>query len=44
MKKATKIMRKEIEKTNFQNGKNILISNVTANEILNKDELKRFIN
>ena len=40
MKKATEIMRKEIGLTNFKDGKNILISNVTANEISNKDELK----
>ena len=43
MSKATKIMRKEIEKVNFLNGKNILVSNVTANEILNKDELKNLL-
>ena len=43
MSKATKIMRKEIEKVNFLNGKNILISNVTANEILNKDEIKNLL-
>ena len=43
MSKATKVMREEIEKINFQNGKNILISNVTADEILNKDELKKLL-
>ena len=43
MSKATKIMRKEIEKVNFLNGKNILISNVTANEILHKDEIKNLL-
>ena len=43
MKKATEIMKNEIEKTNFQNSKNILISNVTAKEILNKDELKKLL-
>ena len=43
MSKATKVMRDEIEKINFQNGKNILISNVTAEEILNKDELKKLL-
>ena len=43
MSKATEIMRKEIEKVNFLNGKNILVSNVTANEILNKDELKNLL-
>jgi len=43
MSKATKVMREEIEKINFQNGKNILISNVTSEEILNKDELKKLL-
>ena len=43
MSKATEIMRKQIEKVNFLNGKNILISNVTANEISNKDELKNLL-
>ena len=40
MSKATNIMKNEIEKLNFKNGENILISNVTAEEISNKDELK----
>ena len=43
MSKASKVMREEIEKINFQNGKNILISNVTSEEILNKDELKKLL-
>ena len=43
MKKATEVMKNEIEKTNFQNSKNILISNVTADEIINKEELKRLL-
>jgi len=43
MRKATEIMKIEIEKLNFSNGKNILISNVTADEILNKDELKKLL-
>ena len=43
MKKATEVMKKEIENTNFQDSKNILISNVTANEINSKDELKRLL-
>ena len=42
MNKATEIMKKEIEKINFQDSKNKLISNVTAKEILNKEELKNF--
>ena len=43
MNKATEIMRKQIEKTNFLNGKNVLISNVTAEQISNKDELKKLL-
>ena len=43
MNKATKIMKEEIEKTNFQDGDNILISNVTANEIPNKEQLKKLL-
>ncbi len=43
MSKATEIMKIEIENTNFKNFKNILISNVTANEILNKDDLKKLL-
>ena len=43
MKNATEVMKNEIEKTNFQNSQNLLISNVTAKEILNKDELKRLL-
>ena len=40
MNKATEIMRNEIQKLNFQESKNKLISNVTAKEISNKEELK----
>ena len=36
-------MRTEIGKINFNNSNNILISNVTADEILNKDELKKLL-
>ena len=43
MAKATEIMRNEIEKTNFNDGKNTLISNVTAEEIPNKNELKKLL-
>tara|TARA_Y100000992_G_scaffold204136_1_gene139433 strand:- start:916 stop:1842 length:927 start_codon:yes stop_codon:yes gene_type:complete len=43
MNKATQIMKKEIEKTNFNNSKNTLISNVTANEIKDKEELKKLL-
>ena len=43
MKKATEIMKNEIEKLNFKEGKNILVSNVTANEIPNKEELKKLL-
>ena len=43
MKKATLIMKKEIEKVKFSDGRNKLISNVTALEISNKDELKKLL-
>ena len=43
MNKATETMRKKIEEINFIDSKNILISNVTAKEILDKDELKRLL-
>ncbi len=40
MSKATEIMRNELQKTNFNQSKNILISNVTADEISNTNDLK----
>ena len=40
MNKATEIMKKELEKLTFQKGSNVLISNITADEIFNADELK----
>ena len=40
MKKATDIMRLELGKLKFKKGKNVLISNITADEIFNSDELK----
>ena len=43
MNKATKIMQNEFEKINLLEGKNKLISNVTAKEIKNKDELKKLL-
>ena len=43
MSKATEIMEIEIKKANFQEGKNLLISNVTASEISNKDDLKNLL-
>jgi [acyl-carrier-protein] S-malonyltransferase len=43
MSKATQIMKQEIEKANFQETKNILISNVTAAEISNKENLKELL-
>ena len=43
MSKATQIMKEEINKIDFLNGKNLLISNVTAEEISNKDELKKLL-
>jgi len=43
MNKATEIMKSEIEKVNFRDSNNILISNVTGEEILNKDQLKNLL-
>ena len=43
MKKATLIMKEEIEKLKFFEGENKLISNVTAAEIPSKDELKKLL-
>ncbi len=40
---ATKIMTDELNKLNFKNGQNKLISNVTANEIKDPDELKNLL-
>ena len=40
MGKATIIMRDALDKLNFNQGKNKLISNVTANEILDTNDLK----
>ena len=43
MKNATEIMRNEIQRLDFQESKDKLISNVTAKEILNKEELKMLL-
>ncbi len=43
MKNATKIMEDELNKLNFKEGQNKLISNVTANEIKGTDELKSLL-
>ena len=43
MKQATEIMKIEIEKINFENSKNKLISNVTADEISDKKDLKELL-
>ncbi len=43
MNNATKIMSEELKKLNFKNGQNKLISNVTANEIKDPDELKNLL-
>ena len=40
MSKATDLMREELGKLSFKKGKNSLISNITANEIFNANELK----
>ena len=43
MDKATAVMSKELQKVNFIGSKNLLISNVTAQEISNKEELKNLL-
>jgi [acyl-carrier-protein] S-malonyltransferase len=43
MNKATNIMNEELNKLNFNEGENKLISNVTANEISNTIELKELL-
>ena len=43
MNKASEIMKNELEKTNFQDSTNKLISNVTAKEISSKEELKNLL-
>jgi [acyl-carrier-protein] S-malonyltransferase len=43
MNKATIIMNEEIEKLNFEETKNILVSNVTAKEIYSSSELKNLL-
>ena len=43
MSSATGIMKNELEKIKFQDVNNILISNVTASEILDKNELKKLL-
>ncbi len=43
MRNATKIMKEELNKLNFKNGQNKLISNVTASEIKDPDELKTLL-
>tara|TARA_B100000674_G_scaffold165938_1_gene133346 strand:- start:306 stop:1232 length:927 start_codon:yes stop_codon:yes gene_type:complete len=43
MSKATNIMKNEIENANFRKGINILISNVTANETSDIEELKKLL-
>ena len=40
MNRATDIMREELSKLKFKKGSNTLISNITADEIFNADELK----
>ncbi len=43
MSKATEVMTKELQKIDFKQSKNILISNVTADEISNIDDLKNLL-
>ena len=40
MNKATEIMKKELDNISFNKGSNPIISNITADEIFNADELK----
>tara|TARA_B100001093_G_scaffold490655_1_gene529913 strand:+ start:2658 stop:3584 length:927 start_codon:yes stop_codon:yes gene_type:complete len=43
MSNATEIMKKEFEKINFKDSNNTLISNVTADKVLNPDDLKSLL-
>ena len=43
MDKATKIMAQELKNLNIRTSSNMMISNVTAKEISNKDELKNLL-
>ena len=43
MSKATEIMREELNKLKFKNGRNPLISNIAADEIFNAEELKNLL-
>ena len=43
MNKATNVMRDEIEKSNFKDGIITLISNVTADEVSNKKDIKKLL-
>ena len=43
MNQATKIMKSELDKTKFNDSSNILISNVTAKEIFDKENLKNLL-
>ena len=43
MNKATEIMSKQLDKVNFNDSDQVLISNVTAEEILDKKELRRLL-
>ena len=43
MKKATEVMEREIKNIEFNDSKNILISNVTADEIKKKEDLKKLL-
>jgi [acyl-carrier-protein] S-malonyltransferase len=43
MNKAANIMREELEKIKFKKGSNVLISNITAGEIFNGDEIKALL-
>ena len=40
MRNATNVMKEELSNLKFKKGNNVLISNITADEIFNKDKLK----
>ena len=43
MDKATNVMKNEIENMKFIESKNILVSNVTAEEIFEENEIKKLL-
>ena len=43
MNNATEIMKNELQKINFQHSNNVMISNVTGNEVSNLKDLKTLL-